>query len=112
MRRLTAMLAALILVVAACGDDDDATAAPDGGDDTVETPPMGPAELSAEDQTSDGGEVTALQDDVRQRRVERVRPLQCGDRLGVAYQVLAHFRPLLVRNSHSRVCHGPLASVR
>lgn len=58
MRRLTTILAALALVVAACGDDDDATAAPDGGDDTVETPPMGPAELSAEDQTGDGTEVT------------------------------------------------------
>lgn len=58
MRRLTAILAALILVVAACGDDDDATATPDGADDTVETPPMGPSDLSAEDQTSDGTEVT------------------------------------------------------
>ena len=58
MRRLTTILAALTLLVAACGDDDDATAAPDAGDDAAESPPMGPAELSAEDQTSDGGDVT------------------------------------------------------
>ena len=58
MRRLTTIIAVLALVIAACGDDDDVTAAPDGGDDAVEAPPTGPAELSAEDQTGDGTEVT------------------------------------------------------
>lgn len=59
MRRLTTILAALTLVVAACGDDDDVTAAPAASDDSVaEAPPMGPAELSAEDQAGDGTEVT------------------------------------------------------
>lgn len=56
MRRLTTIFAALILVVAACGDDDDTDTAAtvDGGATGADAPPMGPAELDAEDQTGDG----------------------------------------------------------
>ena len=50
----------------------------------------------------DRGQVAALEHDVGQRGVERVGPVQRGDRLGVAYQVLAHFCPFPVTNSHRR----------
>ena len=43
----------------------------------------------------DRGEVAALEHDVGERGVERVGTVQRGDRLRVAYQVLAHFCPLL-----------------
>lgn len=68
-RRLLSILAALVLLLAACGDDDTAADEP-AGDDTSQqddgqdasqdgaAPPMGPAELTAEDQTGDGTEVT------------------------------------------------------
>lgn len=61
MRRLLTTLAALTLLLAACGDDDDGgdatgTTAP-AGDEASSTPPMGPAELSAEDQAGDGSSV-------------------------------------------------------
>lgn len=57
-RRLLSILAALVLLVAACGDDDDASDEPTG-DDTVPVgePAMGPAELTADDQSGDGTEV-------------------------------------------------------
>lgn len=63
MRRLLITLAAAALLVAACGDDDDASADADGGDTTAEVaddgaPPMGPAELTADDQSGDGTELT------------------------------------------------------
>ena len=43
----------------------------------------------------DRGEVAALEHDVGERGVQRVGTVQRGDRLRVAYQVLAHFCPLL-----------------
>lgn len=61
-RRLLSILAALVLLLAACGDDDDTAADEPAGDDTSQddsdAPPMGPAELTADDQTGDGTEVT------------------------------------------------------
>lgn len=61
MRRLTTVLAALAILAAACGDDDDAADADaEGAVEQTETdgaPPMGPAELSVEDQRGDGSEV-------------------------------------------------------
>lgn len=52
-RRLIVLLSVLALVAAACGDDDADTT----GTETGEAPPMGPAELTAEDQSGDGTEV-------------------------------------------------------
>lgn len=59
LRRLLMPLAAFALLTAACGDDDD-TAVDGTGDEDAgeEEPPLGPAELTAEDQTGDGSEVT------------------------------------------------------
>lgn len=60
-RRLLTTLAVLVLLVAACGDDDDDTAADQPADDAAADDgavPMGPAELTVEDQTGDGATVT------------------------------------------------------
>lgn len=66
-RRLLSTLAVLVLLLAACGDDDDTSADDTAADDTAtddtatdedEAVPMGPAELTVEDQTGDGTTVT------------------------------------------------------
>ena len=43
----------------------------------------------------DGVQVAALQHDVRQGGVEGIRSAERGDRLGITYQVLAHFMTFL-----------------